>query len=811
MISEMILDTTKASVMVIGTLLHELFQITMSDHSTQLGWESIQHHAKDIVKNHLMEIYSSNMTENAVLDEMRGASTGFKWFHDHILGQASKQSEDTNVIEHRGNRSRSLKITEILDIEEGIWSPMYGLKGKIDATVMVMDKHNPFKKPLMVPLEVKTGKNNFESASSVSHRAQTSLYTLMLTDRYGPGIEYGLLYYLRESKVISVPYFHDETRSLLIARNKLAGFTMNRTTFPKVVQNPYMCSKCYAVSHCSTLHKVFESGSAGSFGCAEIFNEKTGHLTIKQMEFVKHWMTLIWLEDGHNQRIVPLECDIEGERNPDRVIMNVINANLPQEAPGMFRSSLTIADPQMEESLSNYNIISGDHVKVTILPRSFGFASGFVESITNGVLILRCDKVLSGKVRVEKNQLAFGTSLLRGNLLRLVSNNEMGGENRLSQLIIEGQKPRFKDPIELGNDVLDLVDNLNECQRKAITKVLHAEDYALIFGMPGTGKTTAIVTLVQCLVKQGKSVLLASYTNTALDNVLLKLQLVERNFIRLGSKSKIPVELHGNIIDGSVDINSIDELAAKIQSAQIVGCTCLGITHPLFGRKRFDYCIIDEAAQVLLPAAIGPLMNADKFVLVGDPFQLPPVVQNEEAGEKGLGMSLFQLLFDQYPEAIVELKRQYRMNSQIMDFANRLFYHNKLIIGSPAVARQTLSFVLKEKSSYPLWLRKCIDPARSVIFVNTDSAGKKACEVRRGGLLVNEYEANVIHTIVEAYTEFGLRDDQIAVISQYKAQLNVIGQALKESHSSIEIHTVDRYQGRDKDLILMSMVRSNAE
>ena len=111
---------------------------------------------------------------------------------------------------------------------------------------------------------------------------------------------------------------------------------------------------------------------------------------------------------------------------------------------------------------------------------------------------------------------------------------------------------------------------------------------------------------------------------------------------------------------------------------------------PLFTRRKFDYCIVDEASQVTLPTCLGPLRFADKFVLVGDHFQLPPLVRNREAKRGGLDVSLFRRLSEAHPEAVIDLNEQYRMNEDIMVLSNKLIYNDRLRCGSEAVAKRSL-------------------------------------------------------------------------------------------------------------------------
>lgn len=246
----------------------------------------------------------------------------------------------------------------------------------------------------------------------------------------------------------------------------------------------------------------------------------------------------------------------------------------------------------------------------------------------------------------------------------------------------------------------------------------------------------------------------------------------------------------------------------------------------LLQKREFDYCIIDEASQITLPTCIGPLRYAKRFVLVGDVYQLPPIVRNKEANEAGLDKSLFAILAEARPESISYLEYQYRMNRDIMDVSNALIYDGKLKCGNHQVASRTLQLPqldhgLKSmhqhnsacqsssSSSDDCWLTSVLDPSRKVVFVNTDEL---KCKESRplGSFLQNEGEARLIHQVAETLLMSGLHEDDLAVISVYRSQLRVISQLLK-ARKSIEIATIDKYQGRDKDCILISLVRNNSQ
>jgi len=154
--------------------------------------------------------------------------------------------------------------------------------------------------------------------------------------------------------------------------------------------------------------------------------------------------------------------------------------------------------------------------------------------------------------------------------------------------------------------------------------------------------------------------------------------------------------------------NSLEMLESQLLTPPVVATTCLSIDQSvfrcallsalelmlprsaIFSRREFDVCIVDEASQITLPTCLGPLRFANRFILVGDHHQLPPLVRSHEAREGGLDESLFKRLCDAHPEAVVDLRSQYRMNEDIMLLANELVYSNKLSCGTPEVAARSL-------------------------------------------------------------------------------------------------------------------------
>lgn len=241
----------------------------------------------------------------------------------------------------------------------------------------------------------------------------------------------------------------------------------------------------------------------------------------------------------------------------------------------------------------------------------------------------------------------------------------------------------------------------------------------------------------------------------------------------------------------------------RLDQVKVVAVTCLGITSPLLVNKKFDICIMDEAGQTTLPVSLGPLMFASTFVLVGDHYQLPPLVQSTEARENGLGISLFCRLSEAHPQAISALQSQYRMCRDIMELSNALIYGDRLRCGSAETANAKLE--LSSSKLCSSWLKEVLNPCKPVIFVCTDLL--PAYETRDHKIVNNPTEASIVAEVTKGLLDGGIKGNEVGIITPYNAQASIIRLAI--NIASVEVHTIDKYQGRDKDCILVSFVRSS--
>lgn len=433
--------------------------------------------------------------------------------------------------------------------------------------------------------------------------------------------------------------------------------------------------------------------------------------------------------------------------------------------------------------------------------------------------------------RVDKDEFSNGMATVRNNLIRIME-KDLFKARELRQLIVEGVPPSFK-PSAPSYKLTgpSSQQKLNVDQVQAIEKVLKAKDYALVLGMPGTGKTTTIAHIIRALVSQGKSVLLTSYTHTAVDNILLKIKDDNIPILRLGAVAKVHPEVQTFADLAGIPKKTMAELENSYVNSKVVASTCLGVNHPIFNARIFDYCIVDEASQITLPTCLGPIRMAKTFILVGDHFQLPPLVQNKEAQEGGLDISLFKMLSDSQPDSVVNLEHQYRMAEDIMLLSNTLIYNRRLKCGTQSIATRTLAipnleaglashhhkpssllspttppFICLPTSS--CWLHQALTPSSRCLFLNTDPFSPSSRDLVTGSRITNPVEATLTTHLVQSLLSCGVPTHSIGVITFYRSQLALLRQTLGKI-TDLEMHTADKFQGRDKEVIILSCVRSN--
>ncbi|KAF5744240.1 DNA replication ATP-dependent helicase/nuclease DNA2 isoform X3 [Tripterygium wilfordii] len=842
-LDERLRSSEHSTAALIGTMLHQIFQAGLMKEFPTIKF--LKDYARIVLLKNIESLYACGGNENDMLKTLIEAIP--KMLNWIVVFRDSQDSKASTVDFGSEDGQSKVGISEVIDIEEMAWAPKYGLKGMIDASLRVkfQSKKNEVKEKIM-PLEFKTGK---VPNGQAKHRAQVILYTLLMSERYLKHIDNGLLYYLQSDGTQGIKVRRSDLVGLIMSRNELANDILKASTtqeLPPMLQIPNMCKSCRHLDVCSIYHKA-HGGTVESSGLGEIFHSRVSHLTTSHIVFLRHWDRLIDLEAKQMQlgkkqtllaqklktdqaasclRSIVLdpsdELQLQKSHNDDRFIYRFVHQHSPSRNvdASVGDSTNSALSPTIELDCT---LSTGDYVVLSTESGRLNVARGIITDISRKHVSVSFSKrlrlpgsnpsseaydLLQEVWQMSKDEFMTSFSVMRYNLIQLFLPTVRS--SHLRKMIVDLEAPRFDSGCLFSQDpAISYIwseKNLNDDQRRAILKILTAKDYALILGMPGTGKTSTMVHAVKALLLRGSSILLTSYTNSAVDNLLIKLKAQASyngiDFVRIGRHEAVHEEIQANCFSAT-NLHSVEEIKLRLDQVKVVAVTCLGITNPLLANKRFDVCIMDEAGQTTLPVCLGPLMFASIFVLVGDHYQLPPLVQSAEARENGMGISLFCRLSEAHPQAISALRSQYRMCQGIMDLSNALIYGERLRCGSSEIANAKLKLSsLRPRCS---WLNEVLNPSKPVIFINTD----KMCafETREQKTVNNPTEAYIIAKVAEELVNSGIEGEDVGIITPYNSQTSLI--RLIVNVTSVEIHTIDKYQGRDKDCILVSFVRSS--
>jgi ATP-dependent RNA/DNA helicase IGHMBP2 len=393
--------------------------------------------------------------------------------------------------------------------------------------------------------------------------------------------------------------------------------------------------------------------------------------------------------------------------------------------------------------------------------------------------------------------------------------------------------------------------DLNDSQNAAVNAIIQSNDLVLVHGPPGTGKTTTLVSAMHEMVKQGEQILVCTPSNAAADHIAVELGYKGMRVARVGNVARISNDLLKYTVEGLLETHSRQKelsdyrwraleyrrMAAKykrnfgheerkqrdllykearslsnearmledfmvedvLTMAQVIVTTLVGVESRYLEGRIFNTVVIDEAAQALEPATWIPICRAEKVIMAGDPFQLPPTVKSMEAQKSGLGYTLMERCMKSQPNAAHLLDTQYRMNSEIMEFSNRKFYEGKLKAHESVAGRR-----LK-------YLDVNADP---IEFIDIAGCGFEEIQDTESLSLYNEGEVKVIiqHLQELKHVFENEHPPRAAIISPYRQQVIKLEDELKqdvELYKRIKINTVDAFQGQERDIIYISLVRSN--
>jgi superfamily I DNA and/or RNA helicase len=374
---------------------------------------------------------------------------------------------------------------------------------------------------------------------------------------------------------------------------------------------------------------------------------------------------------------------------------------------------------------------------------------------------------------------------------------------------------------------------LNESQQLAVKGIVYNDNLAIVHGPPGTGKTTTLIEAIVQSVKLGKRILVTASSNTAVDNVAKGLLDKEIDILRVGNTLKVDDDIFSSTPEGKMQeakelkeikklkiraeemrkmsyqykrsfgkaereqrnalIKEVKRLRKEIRdiqdyfdeklfdNAEVILGTPIGLKNALPATSDFDILFIDEAGQMIEPMAWVVIPFAKTWVLAGDPFQLPPTVLSDQAARKGFNISILERSFKNCKN-IYFLNTQYRMRKAIADFSSRYFYQNEL--KTPENQQNV---------------------GTHFTFFDTAGTGFDEQSGADGVSLMNQGELDIVNNIIETEK---LDTRNLAFISPYNGQVQL---AKEQLSSKIRISTIDSFQGQEKEIVILSLVRSNTE
>ena len=405
---------------------------------------------------------------------------------------------------------------------------------------------------------------------------------------------------------------------------------------------------------------------------------------------------------------------------------------------------------------------------------------------------------------------------------------------------------------------------LNPSQEKAANLVLRAKDVAVVHGPPGTGKTTTLVETIYETLRRESQVMVCAQSNMAVDWISEKLTERGVNVLRIGNPTRVTDKMlqdtyerrfeshplyyqlwgirrnirqiyehrEGSRESRHQKIARLKERAAELEyrineelfdDARVIACTLTGSAHHLLTGRRFPTLFIDEAAQALEAACWIAIQKADRVVLAGDHRQLPPTIKSPAAMSGGLDKTLMQTICEKQPRCVSMLNVQYRMADDIMQFPNKEFYDGCLYSDPSVKYRGILDW------DTPIEWIEAEEPDDSDIsnsadnFDYSDPITFGESSAPDGISRVNPAEAQLALQTLHDYLERIGRDRilyerlDIGIISPYKGQVHLLRRMMRQDsywkpfRQLISINTVDGFQGQERDIILISMVRNNAQ
>lgn len=855
-----------------GNLVHHSFKellkehdrgALMTGHATSEEEETplatLQRHFEQELARSSLDLALADLSTTAIRERVEPhLSSLANWFAQE---RSTLWDMPASYLETPGGDVSEQQSENMVRAETFLLAPEIGLRGRLDLLWQQSSRQRL--------LELKTGAFSGDAAKQ-EHRWQVFGYHALLTVRRDPRMKRALATLLYSSTPGAATAFPvrfsivnmqrvNEVRNLLVLGHI--------TGIAPAPPGPTRCTRCSLLAHCEQISSLLSwqppQPDVTTNGNGAMTNDEASmqhaEVTPGDRAFFDKFYRLLHIEGlaGEKHQALLWNETLAERAARGAAIQRLVPAGLP-EPTGQGEWWQTFRCENTSELRAGDEILLSDGDPVT-----GEVVTGTVVSISTEQVTVWTPELIAHPTRID----SYDTDRVHGRTLKNLP-RWLQVDERLRALVAGQRRPAFQQfAVPARRD-------FNDEQNLAVERAMQMHDYLLVHGPPGTGKTAVIAEIVKRLHGLGQRVLLAAFTNQAVDNMLKRLEKEGfHDYLRLGHERSVdpavqqrllktlafqqagsPHDTSGKNSTGLAD-NEHDSTAAEreeqaqqenaqpartlLQKMSVVASTTATWSSDTYdflfpadadGNWQFDVAIIDEAGQLTVPAILGALRFAKRFILVGDEKQLPPLVLSEEAAKQGLSESLFshlKQLDDDYMKehagessACVPLRVQYRMNQDICEFASKMFYEGKLV-AHPSVARRQLE-VTRRGMKLPGEsdaLARALLPLLPTVFLDVRETGER----REIPTKTSDAEARTVRDAVAGLLARGIAGEDIGIIAPYRAQVANLRRHLFDADSAdstsgwgglpldcpLTVDTVDRFQGGERKVIIISFATSS--